>query len=66
MHKSCFHLIVPAYPSLTVHKYKIEDRRRKVASMLAQSMTETDMFFVLNCLNGIPKDDNNTPKLIAV
>jgi hypothetical protein len=34
--------------------------------MLAQSMTETDMFFVSNCLNGIPKDDNNIPKLIAV
>jgi hypothetical protein len=36
--------------------------------MLAQSMTETDMFFVSNCLNGIPKDDdnNNILKLIAV
>jgi DNA-binding transcriptional ArsR family regulator len=29
--------------SLTVHKYKIEDRRRRVASLLAQSMTETEI-----------------------
>jgi hypothetical protein len=50
------------------HAFKIEERRREVASMLAQSMTETDMFFVSNCLNGIPKDDdnNNILKLIAV
>ena len=46
--------------------FKIEERRRKVASMLAQSLTETDVFFVSNCPNGIPKDDNNIPKLIAV
>ena len=26
-----------------MHKYKIEDRRRQVASMLAQSMTETEI-----------------------
>jgi DNA-binding transcriptional ArsR family regulator len=26
-----------------MHKYKIEDRRRRVASMLAQSMTETEI-----------------------
>jgi hypothetical protein len=26
-----------------VHKYKIEDRRRSVASLLAQSMTETEI-----------------------
>jgi hypothetical protein len=48
------------------YHFKIEERRREVASLLAQSMTETDMFFVSNCLNGIPKDDNNIPKLIAV
>ena len=29
--------------NLAVHKYKIEDRRRRVASMLAQSMTETEI-----------------------
>jgi DNA-binding transcriptional ArsR family regulator len=29
--------------SLTVHKYKIEDRRRRVVSLLAQSMTETEI-----------------------
>ena len=29
--------------SLTVHKYKIEDRRRRVASLLAQSMTEMEI-----------------------
>jgi hypothetical protein len=28
---------------LTLHKYKIEDRRRKVASLLAQSMTEIEI-----------------------
>lgn len=28
---------------LTVHKYKLEDRRRRVASMLAQSITETEI-----------------------
>ena len=51
-----------------MHKqnFKIEERRRKVASMLAQSMTETDMFFVSSCLNGVPNDDDNIPKLIAV
>ena len=48
------------------HNFKIEERRRKVASMLAQSMTETDMFFVSSCLNGVPNDDDNIPKLIAV
>jgi len=26
-----------------MHKYKIEDRRRRVASLLAQSMTETEI-----------------------
>jgi hypothetical protein len=26
-----------------VHKYKIEDRRRRIASLLAQSMTETEI-----------------------
>jgi hypothetical protein len=26
-------------------QFKIQERRRQVASMLAQSMTETDMFF---------------------
>src|SRR5687768_9297015 len=30
-------------PNLTVHKFKIEDRRRRVASMLAQSMTESEI-----------------------
>jgi IS30 family transposase len=29
--------------NLATHKYKIEDRRRRVASMLAQSMTETEI-----------------------
>jgi hypothetical protein len=29
--------------NLAVHKYKIEDRRRRVASLLAQSMTETEI-----------------------
>jgi hypothetical protein len=29
--------------SLAAHKYKIEDRQRRVASMLAQSMTETEI-----------------------
>jgi transposase len=29
--------------NLVVHKYKIEERRRRVASMLAQSMTETEI-----------------------
>jgi DNA-binding transcriptional ArsR family regulator len=33
---------------LTGHKYKIEDRRRKVASLLAQSMTETEIAKHLN------------------
>ena len=48
MHKTCFHLIISAYPSSTVHKYKIEDRMRKVASVLAQSMTETEIAEQLN------------------
>ena len=29
--------------NLAVHKYKIEDRRRRVASLLAQSMRETEI-----------------------
>jgi IS30 family transposase len=29
--------------NLAVHKYKIGERRRRVASMLAQSMTETEI-----------------------
>jgi DNA-binding NarL/FixJ family response regulator len=29
--------------NLAVHKYKIEVRRKRVASMLAQSMTETEI-----------------------
>ena len=28
---------------LVTHKFKIEDRRRKVATLLAQSMTETEI-----------------------
>jgi DNA-binding transcriptional ArsR family regulator len=31
-----------------VHKYKIEDRRRRVASLLAQSLTETEIAKKLN------------------
>jgi IS30 family transposase len=31
-----------------MHKYKIEDRRRTVASMLAQSMTESEIAEQLN------------------
>jgi IS30 family transposase len=31
-----------------MHKYKIEDRRRRVASLLAQSMTETEIAKELN------------------
>jgi IS30 family transposase len=30
------------------HKFKIEERRRKVASLLAQSMTETEIAQELN------------------
>jgi len=29
--------------SLVTHKFKIEDRRRKVATLLAQAMTETEI-----------------------
>jgi DNA-binding transcriptional ArsR family regulator len=29
--------------NLVVHKYKIEDRRRRIASLLAQSKTETEI-----------------------
>ncbi len=28
---------------LVTHKFKVEDRRRKVATLLAQSMTETEI-----------------------
>ena len=34
--------------SLTAHNFKIEERRRKVASLLAQSMTETEIAQELN------------------
>jgi uncharacterized protein YerC len=36
--------------NLAVHKYKIEDRRKRVASLLAQSMTETEIAKQL-CVN---------------
>jgi hypothetical protein len=49
------------------YHFKIEERRREVASLLAQSMTETDMFFCLKLSQWYTKkDDNNIPKLIAV
>ena len=32
----------------SVHSFKIEERRRKVASLLAQSMTETEIVQELN------------------
>jgi hypothetical protein len=32
---------------LVTHKFKIQDRRRKVATMLAQSMTETEIDYEL-------------------
>ena len=34
--------------SLTAHNFKIEERRKKVASLLAQSMTETEIAQELN------------------
>jgi IS30 family transposase len=33
---------------LVTHKFKIEDRRRKIAILLAQSMTETEIAQELN------------------
>ena len=36
--KRILHIII-----LVTHKFKIEDRRRKVATLLAQSMTETEI-----------------------
>ena len=32
---------------LVTHNFKIEDRRRKVATLLAQSMTETEIAYEL-------------------
>ena len=34
--------------TLAMHKYKIEDRRRRVAAMLARSMTESEIAVQLN------------------
>ena len=34
--------------NLAAHNFKIEDRRRRVASLLAQSMTETEIAQKLN------------------
>ncbi|MGA9845840.1 MAG: HTH domain-containing protein [Nitrososphaeraceae archaeon] len=31
-----------------LHKYEIEERRRKVATLLAQSMNETEIAYELN------------------
>jgi transcription initiation factor IIE alpha subunit len=33
---------------LVLHKFKIEERRREVATLLAQSMTETEIAYELN------------------
>jgi DNA-binding NarL/FixJ family response regulator len=49
---------------LVTHKFKIEDRRRKVATLLAQSMNETEIAYELNVNQStISRDINALKKL---
>jgi len=41
-------IVIGFVASLAMHKYKIEDRRRRVASLLALSMTESEIAEQLN------------------
>jgi IS30 family transposase len=50
---------------LVTHKYKIEDRRRKVATMLAQSMIETDIAYELNVDQSTISRDIKALKLLS-
>ena len=43
IHKHNFHKLILHITILVTHKFKIEDRRRIVATTLAQSMTETEI-----------------------
>jgi hypothetical protein len=44
---------------LVTHNFKIEDRRRRVATMLAQSMTETEIAHELDARSAFRHDSKN-------
>jgi DNA-binding transcriptional ArsR family regulator len=48
MHEDIFYEGEVHKVNLAAHNFKIEDRRRRVASLLAQSMTETEIVQKLN------------------
>ncbi|HEY7081302.1 MAG TPA: hypothetical protein VH500_16510 [Nitrososphaeraceae archaeon] len=47
MHKHDFCGRVLSITTLVTHRFKTEDRRRKVATLLAQSLTETEILHEL-------------------
>jgi Trp operon repressor len=51
--------------NLTAHNFKIEERRRKVASLLAQSMTETEIAQELNVDQSTISRDINALKELS-
>ena len=51
MHKDIFVKEQMHKMDLAVHNFKIEERRRKVASLLAQSITESEIAQELNVIN---------------
>jgi IS30 family transposase len=50
---------------LKTHNFKIEDRRRKVATLLAQSMTETEIALELNVDQSTIRRDIKVLKLLS-
>jgi IS30 family transposase len=48
-----------------LHKYEIEQRRRKVATLLAQSMNETEIAFELNVNQSTISRDIKVLKLLS-
>ena len=50
---------------MKTHNFKIEDRRRKVATLLAQSMTETEIALELNVDQSTIRRDIKVLKLLS-
>ena len=50
---------------LVTHKFKIEDRRKKVATLLAQSMTETEVALELKVDQSTISRDIKALKLLS-
>ncbi|MGA9844382.1 MAG: hypothetical protein WBQ25_18935, partial [Nitrososphaeraceae archaeon] len=50
---------------MVTHKFKIEDRRKKVATLLAQSMTETEVALELKVDQSTISRDIKALKLLS-